>query len=74
MQTQRVSHPFRQKADQNSLHSSLEQHIQTIRPLHELERNADKEQFLELIDHKSALTKLNDEQGDETAVGDGQIE
>ena len=60
--------------NQGNVHSRFKEHIQAVRALNKFERNADKEEFLELLRCKSTVTKTNGNSCDETATGDNDIE
>lgn len=55
------------------LHSSFEQLIQIVCPLHQLECNAHEEQLLELLRRKSTGPESNDESSHEAADGDDDV-
>ena len=59
---------------EKDIHSGFEQHIETVGSLNEFEGDANKEELLELIDHKSTLPELDDEKGDKASMGDDEIE
>lgn len=57
-----------------NLHSSFEQLVQIVCPLHELESDADKEKLLKLLHCKPDSSKTDDEGCHETAHWDDDVE
>ena len=57
-----------------SLHSSFEQLVETVCSLHEFERDADQEQFLQLLCSEPTPSKSDNECSNETATSNHNIE
>ena len=57
-----------------SLHSRLEQLVETVHPLDQLQRNACEEQLLQLLNDESAGVESYDESGEEAACRNDDIE
>ena len=60
--------------DDMDLHGSLEQLVEIVHTLHKLERDAGKEQLLQLLHNEAAGMGPSDDRGQETATGDDDIE
>src|ERR1700676_2646586 len=57
-----------------NIHGCFEQFVEIVRPLHQLERYADQEKFLELLSSESAGPKPDNERRNKTATADNNVE
>lgn len=56
------------------VHGSLEQLVQAVHPLHQLERDADQKELLQLIDDVTAGANSHRDGREETTASDDDVE